>query len=77
MNEELLSELSEAMKRREKALAGNARWQEQLTDAEEDIAELSQRITDTMNKAPEPEQLYVGTTTANEYEPRIFEPVTE
>lgn len=46
MNEELLDELSDAMKRRDKALAGRARWQEQLEDAEEDIRELSARITE-------------------------------
>ena len=44
MNEELLNELAEAMKRREKSLAGINRWTEQLNDANEDIAELSGRI---------------------------------
>ena len=47
MNEELLNELSEAMKRRDKATAAIARWQEQKEDAEEDIRELSARITET------------------------------
>lgn len=46
MNEELLDELSQAMKRRDKAAAAIARWQEQKNDAEEDIRELSARITD-------------------------------
>lgn len=46
MNEDLLDDLSAAMKRRDKALAARARWQEQLEDAEEDIRELSARITE-------------------------------
>jgi predicted nucleic acid-binding Zn-ribbon protein len=57
MNEELIAELSEAMKRREKAQAAVARWTEQLTDANEDIQELSARITDyaATTGNPEPE----------------------
>ena len=46
MNEELLNELAEAMKRREKSLAAVDRWTQQLDDANEDIAELSGRIAD-------------------------------
>lgn len=48
MNEDLLDELSAAMKRRDKALAARARWQEQLEDAENDIQLLSARITESV-----------------------------
>lgn len=54
MNEELLNELSEAMKRRDKANAAIARWTEQKTDAEEDIAELSARIAGVEAEAEAP-----------------------
>lgn len=53
MNEELLGELAEAMKRREKANAAIARWTEQLEDANEDIKELSARITQATAADPE------------------------
>jgi phage shock protein A len=55
MNEELISELSEAMKRREKAQAAVARWQEQLNDANEDIQELSARIAEHAPTYGDPE----------------------
>lgn len=83
MNEELIDELGEAMKRREKARAAIARWQEQFNDANEDIQELSARIADyaPTHGNPEPE---VEVESADEEAPyvyyngtRIFEPVTE
>lgn len=67
MNEELLTQLADAMKRREKAQNGKARWEEQLNDANEDIAELSSRIAgglepeedeDDEDEAPQPAPLY-------------------
>lgn len=70
MNEDLLNDLGDAMKRRDKAAAAIARWQEQKEDAEEDIKELSARITQAAgedpeaptygNPEPEAEVLYAG-----------------
>lgn len=80
MNEELIDELGEAMKRREKARAGIARWQEQFDDANEDIQELSARIVGG-NSEPEVEvEVEVesaGVEAPYIYGNRIFEPVTE
>lgn len=57
MNEELLNELSDAMRRRDKANAAIVRWAESKADAEEDIAELSARIAGVEAEAPmQPEQ---------------------
>jgi len=64
MNEELITELAEAMKRREKATAAVARWTEQLTDANEDIRELSARITDYAVTYDNPEPEVEGTEPA-------------
>lgn len=87
MNEELIAELADAMKRREKAQAAIARWQDQLDDANEDIQELSQRIAGAVIEDPEDDEdedehqgepvTVYGSSTANEYETRIFEPVQE
>ncbi len=89
MNEELIAELGDAMKRREKAQAAIARWQDQLDDANEDIQELSQRIAAAVTEDPEDDEddegedepqgepVTVYGSTANEYETRIFEPVQE
>ena len=81
MNEDLLTELAEAMKRREKALAAVARWTEQLTDANEDIQELSARIADyaaTHGNPPEaPEVADAEAPYVYEPEQRMFEPVQE
>lgn len=86
MNEELINQLGEAMKRREKARIGLARWQEQLDDANEDIQELSGRIAEYTATASdsdpqveveaEVETIYQQMDT-DPYAPRIFEPVTE
>lgn len=77
MNEELLDDLSAAMKRRDKALAARARWQEALDDAEEDIREMSARITDIARvenpTGPEPE-LYRAETSGNVFEPTVWTP---
>ena len=77
MNEELISELAEAMKRREKAQAAVARWTEQFDDANEDIQELSARIAG--NSQPEVEVESAGVEPPYIYDNgnRIFEPVTE
>lgn len=77
MNEELLNELAEAMKRREKALAAVARWQEQLNDANEDIAELSARIADyaVTHGNPTPEELDEAFPAEVATTDRAYEPV--
>lgn len=81
MNEELLNELSEAMKRRDKATAAIARWQEQKDDAEEDIRELSSRITESVASDPEaptygnPEpELFQAERPADAFEPTVWTP---
>jgi ABC-type Fe3+-hydroxamate transport system substrate-binding protein len=83
MNEELIDELGEAMKRREKARAAIARWQEQFDDANEDIQELSARIAGEFDPEPESEP-EVEVESAGAEGPyvydngnRIFEPVQE
>jgi hypothetical protein len=79
MNEELLNELSEAMKRRDKAAAAIARWTESKDDAEEDIRELSARITQATVAAPdaptyaEEPQEWASTIEPN-YEPTVWTP---
>lgn len=81
MNEELIDELGEAMKRREKARAGIARWREQFDDANEDIQELSARIAEyaptTGNPEPEVEVESAGVKETYFEGNRIFEPATE
>lgn len=76
MNEELIDELGEAMKRREKARAAIARWREQFDDANEDIQELSARIS---NSEPQVEVESAGVEEPYIYDNgnRTFEPVTE
>jgi chromosome segregation ATPase len=83
MNEELISELSEAMKRREKAQAAVARWTDQLNDANEDIKELSARITaaaddddvdEEEDAEPEVESAGVEAPYYHNEEPRFFQP---
>ena len=77
MNEELLNELAEAMKRREKSLAAVDRWTQQLNDANEDIAELSGRIADhaVTHGNPTPEELEEAFAAEAETPERTFEPV--
>lgn len=55
MNEDLLNDLNDAMKRREKAQNAIIRWQEQLNDANEDIRELSARIAGVEDEEAEEE----------------------
>lgn len=74
MNEELLNELTEALKRRDRANAAIVRWTEQRDDAEDDIQELSTRITDAHRvenpAGPEPEPV----THYGSYEPVEYAP---
>lgn len=56
MNEDLLNDLNDAMKRREKAQNAIIRWQEQLNDANEDIRELSARIAGVEDDDEEAEE---------------------
>jgi F0F1-type ATP synthase membrane subunit b/b' len=81
MNEELIADLAEAMKRREKAQAAIARWSEQLNDANEDIQEMSARIAEYAPTTgnPEPEVEVEAETAAHDPwatndEPRIWTP---
>jgi ribosome maturation factor RimP len=82
MNDELIAELSEAMKRREKAQAAVARWAAQLNDANEDITELSGRITAAADDDDEEEdEVPVEVESAgveapyyHDEEPRFFQP---